>query len=81
VNYDIDAWRTASGYINATVEPDSFLAPKRTLETYLSSIGLAQSIDDFVEQAINQSNDNWNEDITSQAVITYIREAYGNLIW
>jgi hypothetical protein len=65
VNYDIDAWHTASGDVNATFESDSFLAPKRTLETYLSSIGLAQSIDDFVEQAVNQSKDNWNEDITS----------------
>ena len=80
VNYDIDGWRTASGDINSTVGQASFLEPKRTFETYLSSIGLAQSIDDFMEQAVNQSKDNWNQDITAQAVITYIREAYGNLI-
>ena len=62
VSYDIDTWRPVSGDTNSTIGKDSFLEPKRTFETYLSSIGLAQSIDDFMEQAVNQSKDNWNPD-------------------
>jgi len=79
VNYDIDTWRPISGDTNSTIGQDSFLEPKRTFETYLSSIGLNQSIDDFMEQAVNQSKDNWNPDFTAQAVLAYIREAYGNV--
>ena len=79
VSYDIDTWRPVSGDTNSTIGKDSFLEPKRTFETYLSSIGLAQSIDDFMAQAVNQSKDNWNRDLTAQAVLDYIREAYGSV--
>jgi len=79
VSYDIDTWRPVSGDTNSTIGKDSFLEPKRTFETYLSSIGLAQSIDDFMEQAVNQSKDNWNPDFTAQAVLAYIRQAYGDM--
>ena len=77
--YDIDTWRSVSGDSNSTVGQDSFLEPKRTFETYLSSIGLDASIDDFMEQAVTQSKGNWNRDFTAQAVLDYIREAYGNV--
>lgn len=79
VNYNLDGWQTISGDINSTVGEDLFLKPKRTFETYLSSIGLAQSIDSFMEQASNQSKHNWNRDFTAQSILTYIREAYGNV--
>ena len=79
VSYDIDTWRSVSGDSNSTVGQDSFLEPKRTFETYLSSIGLDASIDDFMEQAVTQSKGNWNRDFTAQAVLDYIREAYGNV--
>ena len=79
VSYDIDAWRPVSSDTNSTVEEDSFLEPKRTFETYLSSIGLSQSIDEFSQQAANQTKSNWNRDFTAQAVLDYIRQAYGNV--
>jgi hypothetical protein len=79
VSFDIDAWRSVSSDTNSTVEEDSFLEPKRTFETYLSSIGLSQSIDEFSQQAANQTKSNWNRDFTAQAVLDYIRQAYGNV--
>jgi len=79
VNYGIDAWRPVSGDTNSTVGRDSFLEPKRTFETYLSSIGLSQSIDEFMEHAVMQSKGSWNRDFTAPAVLDYIREAYGNV--
>jgi hypothetical protein len=79
VNYDIDGWRTASGDINSTVGQASFLEPKRTFETYLSSIGLGTSIDAFSQQAANQSRSNWSRDLTAEAISDYIREGYGGL--
>ena len=79
VNYDIDGWRPVSGDTNSTVDQDSFLTPKRTFETYLSSIGLSQSIDDFSQQVANQSKSNWSRDFTAQSVIDYIRDGYGGI--
>jgi len=79
VNYDMASWRTISGDINSTVGQDLFLEPKRTFETYLSSIGLNHSIDSFMEQASIQSKYNWNRDFTAESVLAYIREAYGNV--
>ena len=78
-NYDIDGWRPVSGDTNSTVGQDSFLEPKRTFETYLSSIGISQSIDDFSQQVANQSKANWSRDFTAQSVIEYIRDGYGGL--
>ena len=79
VSYDIDTWRSFSGDNNSTVEKDSFLEPKRTFETYLSSIGLSQSIDEFSDLAASQTKENWSRDFTAQAVLDYIRQAYGNV--
>jgi len=78
-NYDIDAWRAISDDINSAVGKDSFLEPRRTFETYLSSIGLSQSINEFMEQAVIQSKGNWNKDFTADSVLAYIREAYGDV--
>ena len=79
VDYDINTWRALSGDVSSSVEQDLFLEPKRTFETYLMSIGLSESLDEFTEQAANQSKSNWNRDFTAQAVLHYIREAYGDM--
>ena len=63
--YDIEEWRLRSGDNNSTVGPVSFLEPKRTFETYLLSIGLSGSIDEFSAHASNQSEGNWNADLTA----------------
>ena len=78
VSYDIDAWRSLSGDVNSTVGEDAYLEPRRTFETYLLSIGLSESIDDFTQQAVNQSKTNWRSDLSAQSVLNYIREGYGN---
>ncbi len=77
--YDIEEWRLRSGDNNSTVGPVSFLEPKRTFETYLLSIGLSGSIDEFSAHASNQSEGNWNADLTAPSILRYIREAYGDL--
>ena len=79
VNYDINTWSEVSGDSSSSMEQDLFLEPKRTFETYLASIGLPESIDEFSKQAANQSKSNWNSDFTAQAVLNYIRESYGNV--
>ena len=79
ISYDLEGWRRVSGDSDSTVAQDSFLKPKRTFETYLSSIGLTESIDDFVGQAVSQSKDTWNRDFTAKSVLDYIREGYGSV--
>jgi len=77
VSYDIDSWRIAAKDTNSTVRQDSFLEPKRTFETYLSSIG-SLSIDAFVRSIIDQPIRTWDENFSSQKINQYIREGYGN---
>ena len=77
VNHDITEWRSLSGDVSSNVVQDSFLQPQRTFETYLSSIG-SSSIDDFVEDAANQSSGVWSESFSAKKINTYIREGYGN---
>jgi len=79
VSYDIDTWRPVTSDTSSTVGKDSFLEPKRTFESYLESIGLSQSIDEFTQQAVNQTKSNWSRDFTAQAVLEYIRQAYGDM--
>ena len=77
VNQNISVWRTLSGDISSTVEQDSFLQPKRTFETYLSSIG-SLSINAFVDAADHQSYRVWGEEFSAKKINNYIREGYGN---
>lgn len=79
VSYNIDEWRSVASDNNSTVGQDSFLEPKRTFETYLSSVGLSPSIDEFSQLAASQTKINWNRDFTAQAVLDYIRQGYGNM--
>ena len=77
--YDLEAWKLRSGDNNSSVGSVSFPGAKRTFETYLLSIGLSGSIDEFSEHASNQSEGNWNSDLTAPSVLRYIREGYGDL--
>lgn len=77
--YDIEEWRDRSGDNNSTVGSVSFIEPKRTFESYLLTIGLSGSIDEFSAHASNQSKGAWNADLTAPSVLRYIREAYGSL--
>ena len=79
VNYDIDAWRSVTGDVSSVAQKESFLEPKRTFETYLDSIGLTKSIDEFSVQAASQTKRNWSREFTAEAVLDYIRQAYGGL--
>ena len=79
VSYGIDQWRSIASDNNSMVGQASFLEPKRTFETYLASVGLSQSIDEFSQLAARQTRINWNRDFTAQAVLDYIRQGYGNM--
>ena len=78
VNYDITEWGLRSGDVSSIVEQDNFLQPKRTFETYLSSIGSA-SINAFVDAAAHQSSRVWGEEFLAKRINAYIREGYGNI--
>ena len=76
--YDITDWRAFAADGNSEVTKDVFLEPKRTLETYLNSIGIG-SIDDFVNSLMTQPTGSWNENFSAQKINKYIREGYGNI--
>ena len=70
----------AANDTSSTVIRDSFMEPQRTFETYLTSIGLPESLDSFVEARAKQSKAGWSADLTANSFVSYIQDGYGNLM-
>lgn len=76
-HYNFDDWVLLSGDTNSTDQKEPFVDANRTFASYLMSIGLSGSIDDFVEQASQQSRANWNREFSATVINEYIRSGYG----
>lgn len=78
VDYSYDDWLTLAGDTGSSNEQQTFDAPERSFETYLTSIGLSPNINAFVEAATNLPPRTWDERFSAAKINTYIREGYGN---
>jgi len=78
-DHEFDLWVEKTNDINSTIIDEAFTEPKRSFETYISSIGASLSIDSFVELVVSQSKGGWRKDLTAEAISGYIREGYGDL--
>ena len=76
-DYNFDDWVLLSGDTNSTIQEEPFVDANRTFTTYLTSIGLSGSIDDFIEQASQQSRANWNREFSATVINEFIRSGYG----
>lgn len=61
----------------ANVTPPLFPDPGRTIGSYMSSIGLGSTTNDYFTAIANQNKSNWNPALTANAVNTYIRAGFG----
>ena len=71
-----DDWvRLKTGNNNAN--QTSFTDSTRTLETYLTSIGVSpNTFDEFIARCAQQSKDNWNDDLTAGSLNSYMRAGF-----
>lgn len=72
----IGAYRTASGDTTSTAGQRSYVAPERTIETYLASRGSATDMNSFVAQLVQQSKFNWIPALGAAAINDYIRAGF-----
>jgi hypothetical protein len=69
-------YRTASGDTTSVDGQRSYVAPDRTIETYLASKGLATDMDSFAALLSTQSKFNWRTDLGASAINDYIRAGF-----
>lgn len=77
-NNSFDSWQDLSGDMGSSIEQQYFSQPERSFESYLSSIGLGASLDDFIEAVSSQSEHTWGERFSALTINRYIKQGYGN---
>lgn len=77
-NNSFDSWQDLSGDMGSSIEQQYFSQPERSFESYLSSIGLGASLDDFIEAVSSQSEHTWDERFSALTINRYIKQGYGN---
>ena len=77
--YGFDDWVIFSGDIGSRVDEITSY-DDRSFETYLSSIGFSDSIDEFMEKIISQTRSSWTQEFTAEAINAYIRAGYGDTV-
>ncbi|NGP53706.1 hypothetical protein [Thioalkalivibrio sp. XN8] len=70
-------WQSASGETEAEFTRISYPDPQRTIDSYLSGLGLSGGAEEFAAQALSMSRSNWNPSFTAGAVNDYIRAGFG----
>ena len=69
--------RRATITSNNQINQAGYLDPSRTVESYNASLGHSADLNAFLAEARLQSKDNWNPQLTADAVNNYIREGFG----
>lgn len=73
-----DDWQAVAGDFSSSTEKSNFSEPERDFKTYLVSIGLNPSIEEFVDSASSQPERTWDERFSAKKINDYIRQGYGN---
>lgn len=68
-------WLTETGEPGASARKLDFIDPTRTVTTYAAALGY-ESYDEFMEAAKQQSRQNWNPQLTADAINDYIRAGF-----
>jgi len=69
-------WKSTSGERSAASYEASFNEPSRTVESYARTLGLASSLEAFLDAAREQERSTWRADLTAPAVNDYIRAGF-----
>jgi len=71
------AWLTASGETGSQIKKATYPDPERNLESYLSSLSPALTLDQYYQALRGVSKANWHPEYNAAAVNDYIREGFG----
>ncbi len=74
---DYSQWVQASGEPWLSFGQTGFHDPNRTIETYMMSLGLAPSLDQFMARARLQERTSWDTRFTAAAVNNYVQQGFG----
>ncbi|MBI4997107.1 MAG: hypothetical protein HZC22_09460 [Rhodocyclales bacterium] len=69
-------YQTAAGDTTSMAGQRSYVAPERTIESYLAAKGLATDMDSFAALLCTQSKFNWRTDLGASAINDYIRAGF-----
>ncbi|MHB8660883.1 MAG: peptidoglycan-binding protein [Minisyncoccota bacterium] len=72
-----DTWMVQTGETGAIKQLVTFPDPNRTIETYMTSLGMTPTYDAFIQRALAQTIDNWDSRFTAATVNNYIRAGFG----
>lgn len=69
-------YQAAAGDTTSLARQRSYVAPERTIETYLADRGLATDMDSFATLLCTQSKFNWRPELGASAINDYIRAGF-----
>jgi hypothetical protein len=70
------AWLSHTGETGMQETQVAFTDPDRTIETYMTLLGMTSTLDAFVLAASMQSKDTWDDRFTTDAVNNYVRVGF-----
>ena len=79
VNYSYDDWLVLVGESGSSSERQTFSAPERTFESYLTTIGLDPNVDAFIAAFSAIPPGTWDDRFSVVQINSYIRGGYGNI--
>jgi hypothetical protein len=74
---DYVEWLQLSGEPWSSYGLNSYPAPGRTIESYMESLGLQATVDEFLSLCRQQERFSWDPRFTAAAVNAYIQQGYG----
>jgi hypothetical protein len=72
----LDQYKTATGDTTSVAGERSYVAPERTIETYLATQGYATDMDSFAARLCTQSKFNWLPNLRASVINDYIRAGF-----
>jgi hypothetical protein len=72
----LDQYKTAAGDTTSVAQERSYVAPERTIETYLASTGRATDMDSFAAELCTQSKFHWLPALGAAAINDYVRAGF-----
>ncbi len=74
--HNFASWVSATGEVGAVQEEVDFVDTNRSIDTYMTSIGIGGGYDEFMSRAREQSKDTYDERFTAYTVNEYIRDGF-----
>lgn len=75
--YDVAEFNALMDDTSSSVSAEDYPDPTRDLGDYMTSLGAGSTLEDFVDEAVLQSQFNWRLEYCAEAVNNFIRAGFG----